>query len=134
MRPGCVFCQIAAGTIPAHIVWSDADHLAFLDLNPIAAGHTLVIPRKHIESVFELDPSDYANLMERVRVLAGAIAAAAGAPRAGIACEGFGVAHAHVHVVPVWHGGDLDPCRQSPASEEALAEVAHRVRARITSP
>jgi histidine triad (HIT) family protein len=130
----CIFCRIVAGEAAAHIVWADAEHVAFLDRNPVAAGHLLVIPRVHAPTVYDLDADAYARLFERVRALAGPVARAAGAPRAGIAVEGFGVPHAHVHLVPVWRGGDLDPCRQAPLSEGEILAAAARLRSALNAP
>ena len=127
----CVFCRIAEAHEQAHLVWSDADHVAFLDTQPITAGHLLLVPRVHVEWVDQLTPEAYAQLFSRVRALAGAVASAAGAPHTGIAIEGYGVPHAHVHLVPVWRGGDLDPCRQASATNEDLHAAAERLRAAI---
>ena len=127
----CVFCGIVGGSSPAHVVWSDAAHVAFLDRNPVAPGHVLLVPRAHASTVYDLAPAAYAALFERARRLAGPVARAAGAPRAGIAVEGYGVDHAHVHLVPVWRAGDLDPCRQAPASEAELRAAADRLRAAL---
>jgi histidine triad (HIT) family protein len=129
----CVFCRIVEGRAPAHVVWSDAEHVAFLDACPIAAGHVLLIPRMHVPWVDELSAEAHARLFACVRELARAVASAAGAPHTGIAVEGYGVPHVHVHLVPVWRGGDLDPCRQAPATEDALQEAARRVRAAISA-
>jgi histidine triad (HIT) family protein len=119
--------------MPAHIVWSDEEHLALLDRNPIVSGHVALIPRAHVATVYDLDPDAFLRLFARVRWLADAVARAAGAPRAGIAVEGFGIAHAHVHLVPVWQGNDLDPCRQRPASDDELRQAASRLRAVLGS-
>jgi diadenosine tetraphosphate (Ap4A) HIT family hydrolase len=129
----CIFCRIVEGRAPAHVVWSDAEHVAFLDVNPIAAGHLLVIPRAHVPWLDELAVEAHARLFACVRELAPAVASAAGAPHTGIAVEGYGVPHVHVHLVPVWRGGDLDPCRQTPATESALQESAQRLRAAISA-
>ncbi len=131
--PACIFCRIVDGRAPAHVVWRDAEHLAFLDTSPITAGHVLLIPRTHVPWVDELPADAHARLFARVRELASTVARAAGAPHAGIAVEGYGVPHAHVHLVPVWRGGDLDPCRQEPASEAALLEAAERLRAALSA-
>lgn len=127
----CVFCRIVGGLAPAHVVWSDVEHVAFLDMAPITPGHVLLVPRAHVPWVDQLDPDAHARLFARVRALAGPVAAAAGAPHTGIAVEGYGVAHAHVHLVPVWRGGDLDPCRQAPAGDPVLRVAAERVRTAI---
>ena len=112
----CLFFRIAAGTVPAHIVWTDTEHVAFPDRRPVASGHVLLIPRIHASTVYDLALAAFARLFERARILAGPVAHAPGAPRAGIAVEGFGVDHAHIHLVPVWRVGDLDPRRQRQAS------------------
>lgn len=127
----CVFCRIVDGRAPAHIVWSDDEHIAFLDINPVTSGHVLLVPRAHVQWVAELSPDAHARLFARVRDLAGPVAAAANAPQTAIAVEGYGVPHAHVHLVPVWRAGDLDPCRQRPAAEAELRLAAERLRASI---
>lgn len=83
--PSYVFCRLVAGEAPAHVVWADADHVAFLDRAPITAGHVVLIPRRHVPAVSDLDAAEYASLFARVRVLAGPVAAAAGALRAAAA-------------------------------------------------
>ena len=129
----CVFCLIAQERAPAHVVWRDDEHVAFLDVNPITPGHLLIIPRAHVSWVEELSADAHARLFARVRELARPVAVAAGAPHTGIAVEGYGVPHAHVHLVPVWRGGDLDPCRQAPATEADLRAAAERLRAAISA-
>jgi diadenosine tetraphosphate (Ap4A) HIT family hydrolase len=129
----CTFCDIVAGLIPAHVVWSDAAHVAFLDTSPITAGHLVLVPRAHAPWIEDLPPEGHARLFERVRALLRPVAAAAGAPHTGIAIEGYGVEHVHVHLVPIWRGGDLDPSRQAPAAEEQLLAAAERLRAAIAA-
>ena len=128
----CFLCEIIAGTAPGYVVWSDDEFVALLDRYPITPGHIALVPREHIDSVFDLSADAYARLFARARMLAGPVARAAGASRTGIAVEGFGVAHAHVHLVPVWQGGDLDPCRQGAVSEDELARAAERLRRALT--
>ena len=130
---GCIFCSVVAGSYRAYVVWQDAEHLAFLDINPITSGHVLLVPRAHVPWVDGLSPDAHARLFARVRDLAPSVAMAAGAPHTGIIVEGYGVAHAHVHLVPIWHRGDLDPCRHAPASERDLLAAAERLRAVLTS-
>lgn len=129
----CIFCRISNGAANAHIVWEDADHVAFLDINPITSGHVLLIPRTHVTWVEDLSPDSYAKLFACVRMLTQRVAAAAGAPHTGIAIEGYGVPHVHVHLVPVWRGGDLDPCRQSRASDAELKASAALLRSVLNS-
>jgi histidine triad (HIT) family protein len=132
-RMDCIFCAIVAGRAPAHRVWEDAAHVAFLDIRPIAAGHVLLVPRAHVPWIEELSPDAHAALFAAVRRLAPAVATAARAPHTGLAVEGYGVSHVHVHLVPIARLGDLDPCRQQAASPEALAEAASRVRLAIAA-
>ena len=127
----CVFCSILEGRAPAHVVWRDADHAAFLDTSPIAPGHLLLVTRAHVPRAEDLSAEAHARLFACARLLAPAVADAAGAPRTGIAVEGYGVPHVHVHMVPVWRGGDLDPCRQSAASGAELRAAAVRLRGAI---
>jgi len=133
MTEPCIFCRIAEGQVHAHIVWEDAAHLAFLDTSPVTSGHVLLIPRVHVRWVDELTLPAYRQLFECVRQLMRPVAVAAGAPRTGIVVEGFGVAHAHVHMIPIWQRGDLDPGRQYPATVDALQDAAVRLRAAIAS-
>jgi histidine triad (HIT) family protein len=116
----CFLCEIIAGHRAAHIVWSDEEFVAFLDAFPISAGHLVLAPRLHVDSVFDLPGDLYARLFERVRTLSGAVARAQGAPRTGLAVEGFGVAHAHVHLVPVWRGTISTPAGKHPPARTSL--------------
>ena len=123
----------ASNWAPAHRVWSDEEHVAFLDTSPITPGHVLLITKVHVATVDDLSVEAPARLFTRVRELSRPVALAAGASHAGIAVEGFGVSHAHVHLVPIWRAGDLDPCRQAKATEAELRDAADRLRAAIGS-
>jgi histidine triad (HIT) family protein len=127
----CVICGIVEGSGPAHVVWQDEEHMALLDINPITAGDVLLIPRVHARWVDDLSSEAHSRLFARVRELTRPIAAAASGPRTGIAFEGFGVAHAHVHMVPIWRVGDLDPRRHAPASDADLRAAAERIRTEL---
>lgn len=124
----CAFCEITAGRAPAEIVWADEQFLAFLDTSPIAPGHLLLIPRAHSPSVFDLPDTEYTELFQRARAIQRVLLATAGSRRVGLAVEGFGVDHAHVHLVPVNRGGDLDPSRQQRASPGELRATGERLR------
>ena len=126
----CVFCDIVGGA-PAHRVWEDASVVAFLDVRPVFPGHTLVVPRVHVETLAELvDVAGFFSAVQRV----------AGAVEVGMKAEGSFVAinnrvsqsvpHLHCHVVPRTRGDGLRGFfwpRQRYESEEAMAEVAARV-------
>jgi histidine triad (HIT) family protein len=125
----CVFCRIARGETPARIVWEDDRFLAFLDVRPIAPGHLLLIPREHVDYLFALDDDLYGPLFARVKSLAGPLRQAMGCGRIGVAIEGYGVAHAHVHLVPINGRLELDPNRHAILAEAELDEIARRIRA-----
>ncbi|MEJ2287644.1 MAG: HIT family protein [Deinococcales bacterium] len=127
----CVFCEIAADRSSAHVVWSSNDALVFLDRNPIAPGHLLIVPRRHEGTLWNLTETEYFDLMSLARSLAKALSKAMGADRAAMAVEGYGVTQAHIHLVPVNGPGELDPNRQSTATEPDLAHTASALHAAI---
>lgn len=126
-----VFTRIIDRELPAEIVWEDVDFIAIMDANPISEGHLLVIPKVEEDSIFDLPTDTYRRIWDLVRWLEKPLLRATGGPRIGVAVEGFGVPHAHIHMVPVYRGGDLDPHRARKASKEELAEIARRIRLEI---
>lgn len=128
-----IFSQIVRGEAPAHRVWEDDDFLAFLDNRPSRPGHTLLIPKEAGDDVFALPYDVYLGLWERARRLAEPIRQAMGAKRVGAVVEGFGVAHAHVHLIPLNRIGDLAPQSDEPASPDELAALADRIRQSIAA-
>ena len=127
----CIFCMIASGKIPCAKVAEDEDFIAFLDINPINPGHTLVIPKKHAESVFDLGKAEYSGLFEMSRRLSPPIQKAMGARKMGLVIEGFLVPHAHVHLVPLNHGGELSFSRAKKAEARDLASALARIRQQL---
>jgi histidine triad (HIT) family protein len=102
-RAGCTFCAIVAGDVPATRVLEDHGFVAFLDVRPLFPGHTLVVPRAHVEVLTDLEGSDVGPLFERVRALSGAMEAGLGAQGSFVALNNRvsqSVPHLHVHVVP----------------------------------
>jgi histidine triad (HIT) family protein len=124
----CIFCRIAQGESPAHVVWQDDLFLAFLDVRPINPGHLLLIPRQHIDYLFELDDALYGPLFARAKDLAAPLRRATGCGRVGVAIEGYGVPHAHIHLVPINGPLELDPNRATLRDEAEQAETAARIR------
>jgi histidine triad (HIT) family protein len=127
-RTPCVFCKILAGDIPSANVYEDEDFLVFLDVRPVNPGHLLIVPRQHIDDVFDIPDLLYAKLFALARTLAPKLRVAVGSTRVGIAVEGFGVAHAHVHLVPLNGPHELNPERAKKASPEELRENAEKIR------
>lgn len=136
MSEQCVFCEIARGTQSASIVWEDALTLAFLDLRQFHAGHTLVIPRRHLGDVRELDDATGAALMASVARITRAVGAAF--PNEGLsvwhsigAAAAQEVPHLHIHVHPRKSGDGLLRVypRVAPEPEQAMRDTyADRLR------
>jgi histidine triad (HIT) family protein len=104
-----IFTKIAAGEIPSYKCAENEDYYAFLDISPLAKGHTLVIP-KHVEDdyIFHLDAATYEGLWAFARKVAVALKAAVPCKRVGVAVLGMEVPHTHIHLVPLQTEGDLD--------------------------
>ncbi|TAL51244.1 HIT family protein [Patescibacteria group bacterium] len=124
----CIFCKIIAGEIPCHKVWEDDDHLAFLDINPIREGHTLVIPKVHASYLFDMNDESYQSLLGAAKQIAIRLKEVFQVPRIGMAVEGFAVDHVHVHLVPLTGVGQLDPKQAKPGDHTQLTELAQRIR------
>jgi histidine triad (HIT) family protein len=126
-----LFSQIAAGEIPAHKLREDDRFLAFLDIRPIRAGHTLVIPKQEIDHLFDLPDELLGDLFVFAKPVAAAIREVTGAARVGVAVVGVEVPHAHVHLVPLDDVHDIDFRRARPADPDELAAMAERLRAAL---
>lgn len=121
-----IFTKIAAGDIPSYKVAESDDFYAFLDISPLAKGHTLVIPR-HIEDdyIFNLDEETYAGLWAFARKVAVAIKKAVPCKRVGVAVLGMEVPHTHIHLVPLQSESDMDFRKVKPeVSKEEMAQIA----------
>lgn len=120
-----IFSRIAAGEIPSYKVAEDANYYAFLDINPLAEGHTLVIPKKEVDYIFDLDEATYAGLWQFAARVAKAVRAAIPCKRVGVAVLGMEVPHAHIHLVPLQTEGDLDFRKEKKQlAPERFAEIA----------
>lgn len=118
-----IFSKIASGEIPSYKVAEDENYLAFLDIFPLAKGHVLVIPKKEVDYLFDLDQETYAGLMLFARKVAFAIGKAIPCKRVGVAVLGLEVPHAHIHLVPLNSESDINfskPKLQFTAEEFAL--------------
>ena len=125
-----IFSRIAAGEIPSYKVAEDADHFAFLDINPVHPGHVLVIPKKEVDYIFDLEPEEYSALMLFARRVAKAIRRAIPCRKVGVTVIGLDVPHAHVHLVPMDKGDDMNFCAPKlTLPEEQMKEIAARIAA-----
>ena len=103
-----IFTKIVNGEIPCYKVAEDEHHLAFLDVMPIAKGHTLVIPKKEVDLIFDLDEEEYKNLWAFAQKVAKMLKATVPCVRVGVAVVGLEVPHAHIHLVPMNQIKDLN--------------------------
>jgi histidine triad (HIT) family protein len=103
-----IFSKIVAGEIPCYKVAEDENYLAFLDIFPLVKGHVLVIPKKEVDYLFNLDSETYTGLMEFVRKVAVAMGKVIQCKRIGVAVLGLEVPHAHVHLIPLNSERDID--------------------------
>ena len=123
----CVFCKIAKGEIPSIKIWENEKYLAFLDVNPVKPGHTLLIPKKHDAYIFDLNDSEYLEIMSVAKIIAKKLKDSLNPPKVGMVIEGFGVEHIHIHLVPIDKSAELDPNKAKPATKEELQKIAKRV-------
>ncbi|MBR1950879.1 MAG: HIT family protein [Bacteroidales bacterium] len=123
-----IFTKIANGDIPSYKVAEDDNYYAFLDINPLAKGHTLVIPKLEEDYIFNLPAETYAGLWNFAKRVAKAIDIAVPCKRVGVAVLGMEVPHAHIHLVPLQSEQDLD-FRKEKASltPDEFKEVAESI-------
>jgi Diadenosine tetraphosphate (Ap4A) hydrolase and other HIT family hydrolases len=103
-----IFSKIVNGEIPCYKIAEDEHYFAFLDINPLAKGHTLVIPKAEVDYIFDLDQKSLASLMVFAQKIAKAVQAAIPCKRIGVAVLGLEVPHAHIHLVPLNSENDMD--------------------------
>ena|SRR5215203_5790271 len=127
----CIFCKIVEGFESAHRVWESEQFLAFLSIHPCNPGHICLIPKTHIDYVFDLEEPLYSGIFQVAKQLSEPLKEATSAKRIGIAVEGFSVPHVHLHLVPLNNLAELDPHRHIKQSAKELTEMAERIREKI---
>jgi len=124
-----IFSKIIAGEIPAYKVAESIDFLAFLDISPLAEGHVLVIPKKEVDYLFDLDDELYTGLQIFAKIVAVGIKKAIPCKKVGVAVIGLEVPHAHIHLIPMNEVGDLNFSRPKLAfTPEELEATAEKIR------
>lgn len=120
-----LFSKIIAGTIPCYKIAEDEHYIAFLDIFPLKKGHTLVVPKKEVDDLFELDEETYAGLMVFAKTIAAGLKKALPCQRVGMSVIGLEVPHAHVHLIPIHTEHDMNFANQkltlTPKEFEAVA-------------
>jgi len=128
-----IFSKIVQGNIPCHKVAETDNYLAFLDINPLQKGHTLVIPKREVDYIFDLEDTELAALHVFAKRVANAIRSAFPCERIGTAVIGLEVPHAHLHLVPINTMKDIDFTQTKLSiSHEELADIATSIRSFYT--
>lgn len=127
-----IFSKIAKGEIPSYKIAETENCFAFLDISPIAKGHTLVIPKQEIDYIFDVEDDLLSELNIFAKKVAKAIQKAYPCPKVGIAVVGLEVPHAHIHLVPLNSVGDLDFKREKlEFSKEEFEEIANNIKSNL---
>jgi histidine triad (HIT) family protein len=118
-----LFSKIISGEIPAYKIYEDDVVCAFLDINPMQKGHTLVVPKVEVDDFLKLDEEMFDRVMHRVRYVAQVIKGKFNCNRVCMLVEGYAIPHAHMHLIPTNHPNDFDKKNIYQATEEELKEV-----------
>ena len=127
-----IFTKIIEGEIPSHKVAETEDHIAFLDINPIAEGHTLVVPKKEIDYFFDLPDELMQSTMDFSRTIAKAIDEALNPLRTGVIVQGLEVPHAHVHLIPLYKTHQVMALGHNVSvSDDRMGELAEKIASKV---
>lgn len=126
-----VFTKIIQGEIPSFKIAEDADFYAFLDINPNAKGHTLVVPKKEVDKLFDLDEETYTKLFAFSRKVAKAIEKAIPSKRVGLSVIGLEVPHVHVHLIPLNEMADIQFNKKEKFTNQEMQEIANQIASKL---
>ncbi|OJJ21019.1 HIT family protein [marine bacterium AO1-C] len=126
-----IFSKIMAGEIPSHKIAETNDYYAFLDIFPVTKGHTLVVPKKEVDYIYDLEDELLSGLHLFAKKVAIAVKKAYPCERISVAVAGFEVPHAHIHLIPTNTMADLQFTEKLKFSQEELAEIAQNIRAQL---
>ena len=129
-----IFSKIIEGEIPCYKIGETDSCFAFLDINPLKKGHTLVVPKKEVDKLFDLDQQTYTELFDFARKIAKSIEKEFDCNRAAMAVVGLEVPHAHIHLIPINEMDDMNFSRPKLSfTQEELAATAARIKAEFDS-
>ena len=126
-----IFTRIINGEISSYKIDEDVHCYAFLDINPNAVGHTLCVPKKEVDKLFDLDLEIYMHLMQFSKRIAAALEQAVPCKRVGMAVVGLEVPHAHVHLIPIHQMTDMSFQNKVKMQEEDFISLAKKIRSKI---
>lgn len=122
-----IFTKIINGEIPCYKIAENDDFFAFLDINPNAKGHTLVVPKKEVNKIFDLESDTYTGLMEFSRKIAIALEKTIPCLRVGMSVIGLEVPHVHVHLIPLNSMNDIDFKHKVHLEKDEFEKIAHAI-------
>ena len=123
-----IFSKIIAGEIPSYKIAEDDDYFAFLDINPLSKGHALIVPKKEVDYIFDLDEKNYQGLFNFARKVSKAIENSVDCIRIGIVVYGLDVPHAHIHLIPLLGDNDIDfKKKRVKLTENEFVEIAETI-------
>ena len=126
-----LFTRIINEEIPCHKICENENYLAFLDIRPINPGHTLVIPKKEVDYLFDIDDHLLGGMMIFAKKIARAIETEIKCERIGVMVAGLEVPHAHIHLIPIFQISDLNFANAKPADNDGLADLAEKIKAHV---
>ena len=126
-----IFTKIIQGDIPSYKIAENEEFYAFLDINPNAPGHTLVVPKKEVDRILDLDETTYSGLMAFSRKVGMAIEEAIDCERVGLTVIGLEVPHVHVHLIPLRSMADATFTSKVTLKQEEFEEIAANIRAKL---
>lgn len=128
-----IFSRIIKGELPSYKIAEDANYFAFLDINPLAKGHTLVVPKAEIDYIFDLDDTLLSGMTVFAKRVAKAIKQTVPCKRIGVAVLGLEVAHAHIHLIPINELGDINFMKPKlQLSPGELSEISEKIKAALS--
>lgn len=122
-----IFSKIIAGEIPCYKVAEDERYFAFLDINPVMPGHTLIVPKHEVDYIFDLDEDEYAGLTVFAHRVARCIKQVVECRKVGVAVLGLEVPHAHIHLIPISKEGDMDFSHKKTLPADEMAAIAKKI-------
>ncbi|MCK9179536.1 MAG: HIT family protein [Bacteroidales bacterium] len=127
-----IFSKIIAGELPSHKIAENDRFFAFLDINPLVVGHTLVVPKQEVDYIFDMEDKDLADMHLFAKRIALAIEKAIPCKRVGVAVMGLEVPHAHIHLIPIQNEADMIISNPKlKLSADKLAEIASKIKEKL---
>ena len=122
-----IFSRIIKGEIPCYKIAENDKFFAFLDINPVQKGHTLVVPKCEVDYIFKMDDAELAEMMVFAKKVAKAVEKAMPCKRIGIAVIGLEVPHTHIHLIPITNEGDMNFAKKNNLTEDEFKEIQQKI-------